>query len=135
MWSGIALTVVSLTLAWIVLLVVAFAFRPDRASIPDLLRLLPDTVRLVRRLTRDPTLSRATRWSVWVLLAYLVSPIDLIPDFVPVVGYADDVIITSIVLRRLVRRAGPEKLREHWPGTADGLAHLERLLRLPTGAS
>jgi uncharacterized membrane protein YkvA (DUF1232 family) len=132
MWSGIALTVASLTGAWIVLLVVAFAFRPDRASIPDLLRLLPDTIRLVRRLAKDATLPRSTRWSVWLLLAYLVAPIDVIPDFIPVLGYADDVIITSIVLRRLVRRAGPEKLREHWPGTADGLAQLERLLRLPT---
>ena len=128
------MTVASLTIAWIVLLVVAFAFRPDRASIPDLLRLLPDTVRLVRRLTKDRTLPRATRWSVWMLLAYLVSPIDLIPDFVPVVGYADDVIITSIVLRRLVRRAGPEKLREHWPGSPEGLAQLQRLLRLPASA-
>jgi len=128
------LTVGSLTIAWIVLLVVAFAFRPDRASIPELLRLLPDTVRLVRRLTKDRTLPRATRWTVWVLLAYLASPIDLIPDFVPIVGYADDVIITSIVLRRLVRRAGPEKLREHWPGTAEGLAQLQRLLRLPRPA-
>ena len=135
MWSGIALTVGSLTVAWIVLLVVAFAFRPDRASIPELMRLLPDTVRLVRRLTKDRTLPRATRWTVWVLLAYLVSPIDLIPDFFPIVGYADDVIITSIVLRRLVRRAGPEKLREHWPGTAEGLAQLQRLLRLPRPAS
>ena len=128
------MTVGSLTIAWIVLLVVAFAFRPDRASIPELLRLLPDTVRLVRRLTKDRTLPRATRWTVWVLLAYLASPIDLIPDFVPIVGYADDVIITSIVLRRLVRRAGPEKLREHWPGTAEGLAQLQRLLRLPRPA-
>lgn len=126
------MTVASLTIAWIALVVCAFLFRPDRVSIRDLLRLLPDTVRLVRRLTKDRKLPRATRWSVWVLLAYLASPIDLIPDFVPVIGYADDVIITSIVLRRLVRRAGPEKLREHWPGTADGLAQLERLLRLPT---
>jgi uncharacterized membrane protein YkvA (DUF1232 family) len=134
MLTGIGLTVASLTLAWIALLVFVFAFRPDRASIPDLLRLLPDTIRLVRRLTQDRTLPRATRWSVWVLLAYLVSPIDLIPDFVPVIGYADDVIITSIVLRRLVRRAGPDKLREHWPGSPDGLAQLQRLLRLPAAS-
>jgi uncharacterized membrane protein YkvA (DUF1232 family) len=67
-----------------------------------------------------------------MLLVYLASPIDLVPDFIPVIGYADDVIITSIVLRRLVRRAGPEKLREHWPGTPEGLAQLQRLLRLPS---
>jgi uncharacterized membrane protein YkvA (DUF1232 family) len=131
MLTAIGLTVASLTIAWIVLVACIFAFRPDRASIPDLLRLLPDTIRLVRRLATDRALPRATRWSVWMLLAYLMSPIDLVPDFFPVIGYADDFIITSIVLRRLVRRAGPEKLAEHWPGTPDGLAQLQRLLRLP----
>ena len=71
-----------------------------------------------------------TRLLVWLLIAYLASPIDLVPDFVPVIGYADDVIIASIVLRHLARRAGPEKLQEHWPGSADGLAQLRRLLRI-----
>ena len=132
MLTAIALTVASLTIAWIVIVACVFAFRPDEASIPDLLRLLPDTVRLVRRLTKDRSLPRTTRWSVWVLLVYLASPLDLVPDFVPVIGYADDVIITSLVLRRLVRRAGPEKLAEHWPGTPEGLALLQRLLRLPS---
>ncbi len=130
--TEIGLAVASLTIAWIVVVAGVFALRPDQASIPDLLRLLPDTVRLVRRLTKDRSLPRMTRWSVWLLLAYLASPIDLVPDFVPVIGYADDVIITSIVLRRLVRRAGPEKLGEHWPGTPEGLVQLQRLLRLPS---
>jgi uncharacterized membrane protein YkvA (DUF1232 family) len=132
MLTGIGLTLASLAIAWIVLVACAFAFRPDGPSVAELVRLLPDMLRLVRRLAADRALPRATRWSVWLLLAYLASPIDLVPDFVPVIGYADDVIITSIVLRRLTRRAGPEKLREHWPGTPDGLVQLQRLLRLPT---
>lgn len=51
-----------------------------------------------------------------LLLGYLVSPIDLIPDFVPVLGVLDDALIVVIVLRWVLRGAGPELLREHWPG-------------------
>jgi uncharacterized membrane protein YkvA (DUF1232 family) len=73
---------------------------------------------------------RSTRWWIWALLIYLAVPIDLVPDFVPVIGYADDAIITSFVLRHVIARAGPAKLTEHWPGSPEGLAALMRLLRL-----
>jgi uncharacterized membrane protein YkvA (DUF1232 family) len=92
---------------------------------------IPDTLRLVRKLATDRTIPLATRIPVWLLVAYLASPVDLVPDFVPVVGYADDAILTALVLRRLVRKVGPDKLAEHWPGTPDGLDRLRRLLRLP----
>ena len=58
-------------------------------------------------------------------------PIDLIPDFVPVIGYADDAIIVAIGLRSVVRAAGPEVIAAHWPGTDTGLAVLHRLAGLP----
>jgi uncharacterized membrane protein YkvA (DUF1232 family) len=92
---------------------------------------LPDTLRLLRGLATDRTVPRRTRWLLWGLLAYLASPIDLVPDFVPVIGFADDAIITSFVLRHVMRRAGPPKLDQHWPGSPEGLATLRRLLRLP----
>ncbi len=57
-------------------------------------------------------------------------PIDLIPDFIPVIGYVDDVIIVAMALRSVVRHAGPEAVRTYWPGTPDGLATLWRLARL-----
>jgi uncharacterized membrane protein YkvA (DUF1232 family) len=116
---------------WLAFVAFVFVVRPDQTSVRDALRLLPDTVRLVRNLATDRGSPRRTRWLVWVLLAYLVSPIDLIPDFIPVVGFADDVIISSFVLRHVIRRAGPEKLDEHWPGSRPGLATLRKLLRLP----
>ena len=103
---------------------------PDRETIRATVRLLPDSLRLLRRLTADRAIPLRTRILVWVLIAYLASPIDLVPDFIPVLGYADDVIIASIVLRHVVRRAGAAKLREHWPGSPDGLAQLQRLLRI-----
>jgi len=65
-----------------------------------------------------------------LLLGYLVLPIDLVPDFVPVLGYADDAIIVCLVLRSLVRQAGAPVVRRHWPGTDDGLATLARVTGL-----
>ncbi|HEV7849920.1 MAG TPA: DUF1232 domain-containing protein, partial [Mycobacterium sp.] len=56
---------------------------------------------------------------------------DLIPDFIPVIGYADDAIIIALVLRSVTRAAGPAALDEHWPGTPEGLAAVRRLCRLP----
>jgi uncharacterized membrane protein YkvA (DUF1232 family) len=75
----------------------------------------------------DPTAPRRVRISLVLLLAYLISPIDLVPDFLPVIGHADDVIILAIALRSVVRSGGPDLLRRHWPGTPAGLGLLERL--------
>jgi uncharacterized membrane protein YkvA (DUF1232 family) len=120
-----------LVAVWLALIAFVFVVRPDGTSLRDATRLLPDTLRLVRRLAADRTIPRRTRWLVVLLLVYLASPFDLVPDFVPVIGFADDAIITAFVLRQVIRRAGPDKLQEHWPGSADGLATLTRLLRLP----
>ncbi|MBW8710574.1 MAG: DUF1232 domain-containing protein, partial [Mycobacterium sp.] len=65
-----------------------------------------------------------------LLLVYLALPIDLIPDFVPVLGYADDAIIVALVLRSVTRSAGADALAKLWPGTPEGLTALKRLCRL-----
>jgi uncharacterized membrane protein YkvA (DUF1232 family) len=62
---------------------------------------------------------------------YLASPVDLVPDFLPIIGYADDVVIVAATLRSVVRRAGSDAIRRHWPGTPEGLAALWRLAGLP----
>lgn len=62
-----------------------------------------------------------------MLLVYLASPIDLIPDFIPVLGYADDAIVVAVALRSVVRSAGTEALTRHWPGTPEGLREVIRL--------
>ena len=81
----------------------------------------------------DPGMPRGVRVRLAVLLGYLALPIDLIPDFIPVVGYADDAIVIAIVLRSVTRAAGPAVLDRHWPGTPEGLAAVRRLCRLPDG--
>jgi uncharacterized membrane protein YkvA (DUF1232 family) len=124
-----------LALVWLVL--VACLWRaargtPDQASLREALRLLPDLIRLLRRLAGDPSVPRGVRLRLALLLAYLLTPIDLIPDFIPVLGYADDAIVVAIALRSVTRHAGPAALDRHWPGTPAGLATLRRLARLPT---
>ena len=114
-------------LALIAALVVA---RPKGNLLGEAVRLLPDLLRLLRRLAADSTVPRGARVRLSLLLAYLSIPFDLVPDFVPVLGYADDAIVVSLVLRSVVRRAGAPAVRRHWPGTDDGLAALARLTRL-----
>jgi uncharacterized membrane protein YkvA (DUF1232 family) len=89
-----------------------------------------DCVVLVRRLLRDPRVPRARKLSLGLLVVYLASPIDLIPDFLPVIGQLDDALLAGLVLRGLVRGAGTPLLREHWPGGPEGLDLLLRLARV-----
>jgi uncharacterized membrane protein YkvA (DUF1232 family) len=128
MWWQLLLGVVGgLLLIWVALLVALWVARPEATSAREQLRLLPDVLRLVARLARDSSLPRGVRWRLWGLLAYLALPIDLVPDFIPVIGYADDAVIVALVLRSVARRAGRDAIARHWPGTPDGLASLERL--------
>ena len=87
----------------------------------EMLRLAPDVIRLISRLARDSSIGWAPRVWLLLLLVYLASPIDLIPDFIPVLGYADDAIIVAVALRFATRHAGPEAVRRHWPGSPEGL--------------
>jgi uncharacterized membrane protein YkvA (DUF1232 family) len=120
-----------LLLCWLVLMAVLWATRPDDLRLRELLRLLPDVLRLVHRLAGDGTLPRVVRVRLWLLLGYLALPIDLVPDFVPVLGHADDAIVVALVLRSVVRHAGAAAIDRHWPGTPEGLAALRRASRLP----
>jgi uncharacterized membrane protein YkvA (DUF1232 family) len=120
----------ALLLTWIALVVALLVARPERALLREAVRLLPDLLRLLRRLSADRALPRGVRIRLALLTAYLAFPIDLIPDFIPVLGYADDAIVVTLVLRGTVRRAGLDAVRAHWPGTDDGFAALCRLTGL-----
>ena len=100
----------------------------EPTTLKETLRLLPDVLVLVRRLAGDGSLPRGVRWRLVLLLAYLASPIDLVPDFIPVAGYADDALLVAWVLRSVVRVAGAEALERHWPGSPQGLAAVRRLV-------
>jgi uncharacterized membrane protein YkvA (DUF1232 family) len=114
-------------LAWLLLVASLWRARPDGAGLREAARLLPDVLRLVARLARDRSLPRGVRVRLWLLLAYLASPVDLVPDVVPVLGQADDVVVLLWALRGTVRRAGAQTVEQHWPGSPEGLAALRRL--------
>jgi uncharacterized membrane protein YkvA (DUF1232 family) len=116
-----------LLVLWLLLLGLLWRARPDELTARGALRLLPDVVRLVRRLAADRSLPRGVRIRLWLLLGYLLSPIDLVPDMIPVLGYADDVVVVAWALRSVVRRAGAGALARHWPGEPAGLAAVTRL--------
>jgi uncharacterized membrane protein YkvA (DUF1232 family) len=130
-WWVIPLGIVGgLGLIWAVLVAVLWLTKPGEYDVKEALRLLPDLIRLVKRLATDPNTPRSVRILLVLLLVYLALPIDLIPDFIPVLGYADDAIIIALVLRSATRSAGPDALAKHWPGTPQGLIALKRLCRL-----
>lgn len=129
-WQTLISIGAALLVAWIALLVVLLAAKPEKGQLKEALRLLPDLLRLLRRLAGDRTLPRGVRIRLGLLIAYLAVPFDLIPDFIPVLGYADDAIIVTAVLRSTVRHAGLDAVRRHWPGTDDGFAALSRLTGL-----
>jgi uncharacterized membrane protein YkvA (DUF1232 family) len=130
-WWDLPISIAAaLAVTWLALLVTLAIVRPRGGLVHEALRLLPDVLRLVRRLSADPDLPRGVRVRLTLVLAYLAFPLDLVPDFIPVLGYADDAIIVTAVLRWVVRRAGLTAVRRHWPGTPDGFTVLCRLTGL-----
>ena len=129
-WRVVIGFVIGLAVAWLALIVGLYLARPKGSLLKEATRLVPDTIRLLRRLASDHDIPRGIRIRLSALFIYLALPIDLIPDFIPVVGFADDAIFVAIALRSVVKHAGPEAIRRHWPGTADGLASLWRLAGL-----
>lgn len=133
-WGAVLLAAAAgLVLLWLALVVALWRNRPPRLHAVEMVRLLPDLLRLLKRLAADSSLPRDVRWRLWLLLAYLAMPIDLVPDFIPVLGYADDAIIVALALRSVARRAGKDAVARHWPGTPEGLAAVFRLAGIGAG--
>jgi uncharacterized membrane protein YkvA (DUF1232 family) len=129
-WDLLIGIAAALLLTWLALVIALVVARPRGGLLREALRVLPDVLRLVRRLAADRSLPRGVRVRLWLLLLYLAMPIDLVPDFIPVLGYADDAIIVTAVLRGVVRRAGLDAVRAHWPGTENGFAVVVKLAGL-----
>jgi uncharacterized membrane protein YkvA (DUF1232 family) len=107
-----------------VLALVAMGRRSDAVTVA---RFVPDCVVLFRRLLGDPRTSRWRKFLLALVLVYIVTPIDLVPDFIPVAGALDDAIVVAVALRTVLRGAGPDLLREHWPGPRRSLYAVARL--------
>src|SRR6478609_5582222 len=124
----------ALLVSWLALVAVLLVVRPRGSVLKESLRLLPDLILLLKNVATDSSQPRGVRVRLALLMAYLAFPLDLIPDFIPVLGYADDAIIVLLVLRHTARHIGIAALRAHWPGTQDGFTALCRAVGLTTNS-
>lgn len=115
-----------------VLLVAAVVAAPRDMPAADLLRVYPDLVRLLVSLSKDKRVARPVRWRLLVALAYNAQPFNLIPDFIPVIGLVDNVVITAWAIRGAIRTSGGDIVLSHWRGSPASFSLLCRLCRLKT---
>jgi uncharacterized membrane protein YkvA (DUF1232 family) len=110
----LVVAVVLLLLSWTALVLLARRLPPGHAK--DLASFLPDCLTTVRRLRRDPRVPRSAKVAVLVAGIWVASPIDLIPEFLPVIGPLDDVVVVALCLRFAATRVPREAILEAWPG-------------------
>jgi uncharacterized membrane protein YkvA (DUF1232 family) len=115
-------SVVALAIVWSLTAVVARRLPPGLAR--DLVRLVPSYLSMLRRLRRDPRVPRAAKLAVLAAGVWIASPIDLVPEFLPVIGLLDDVIVMVLCLRFAARRVPRHVLLEAWPGDPTPLKRL-----------
>jgi uncharacterized membrane protein YkvA (DUF1232 family) len=125
-WLPAAL--IGLALLWVALLGLFWVLRPRDVPIRELLRIVPDVLRLLRALIRDPAVPLDARLVLVGLVAWILSPIDLIPEFVPGLGPLDDVIVAVVAMRYVRRRVGVVGISSRWAGSDDGLRLLLRVI-------
>ena len=127
-WRTIATVALGLVGVWVVLVALLWGFRPRDARLGDVLRIIPDVLRLVRNLIGDRGVPLGARVALVILLIWLISPVDLIPEFIPVLGPLDDVVVAVLVLRYVRGKVGAEELRRRWAGTPEGFTLLGRII-------
>jgi uncharacterized membrane protein YkvA (DUF1232 family) len=104
-----------------------------RQLVTDAMMMMPNIVKLVGRLLKDPRVPRRAKITLGLAGAYVLSPIDLIPEVIPIIGWADDVILVMFALDSLIERAGPEIVEEHWDGPGDLLSLVRDVVSLSRG--
>lgn len=121
------LVTVAVLVAVYVAFLVALAAGARQWDIRVIARLVPHCAVLFKRLLSDPRVPAGWKFASGFALVYLAVPIDLVPDFIPILGQLDDAILVALVLRRILRSAGEPLLAEHWPGPPSSLAVIRRL--------
>jgi uncharacterized membrane protein YkvA (DUF1232 family) len=125
--EAVGIAVAVLLLSWAVLVLLARRLPPG--VLRDLAAFLPDCVTTARRLRADPRVPRRAKIAVGLAALWVLSPIDLIPEFLPVIGPLDDVVVVALALRYAARSVPREVLLRAWPGDT---RLLERMLGAPT---
>jgi uncharacterized membrane protein YkvA (DUF1232 family) len=123
--AGVA---VALVAVWVLLLLLFWLLRPKDVPVREVVRVIPDVLRLLKALVTDGSVPLDARIVLVVLIAWILSPIDLIPEFIPGLGPLDDVIVAVVALRYVRRRIGIDGIRARWAGSDDGLRLLVRVI-------
>jgi uncharacterized membrane protein YkvA (DUF1232 family) len=123
-WLVVAL--IAVVAVWL-LMIGGLMLAGRRTAARELVSLVPNLARLFRGLISDPRVPRGSKVLLFLGALWLASPIDLIPEFVPVLGPLDDAVVAALILRHVLRRAGPDVIAEHWHGDP---ATLQRIIRL-----
>jgi len=103
--------------------------REARGILKDALMLVPNFLKLLVRLFKDPRVPTAEKALVAGAIVYVISPIDLLPDLIPFIGQVDDIYLVSLTLLRLLSRSGDDVLREHWKGAGDLASVVDKIVR------
>jgi len=119
---------------WLVLIVALLA-AGRRTHAKELAALLPNLIRLFRGLVGDHRVPRRTKWLLLLGLAWVASPIDLVPEFIPILGPLDDAVMAALILRHIVRVAGRDVVEEHWRGEPVTLDRILAIMRAPPEGS
>jgi uncharacterized membrane protein YkvA (DUF1232 family) len=125
--AAIALASIAAVLALYAAVLLVLLAHGRRGDARALAGFAPDCLVLFRRLLGDDRVPRSRKLALLLTLGYLALPIDLIPDFIPVAGQLDDAIVAALVLRFVLRAAGPGMVDEHWPGPPAGARLIKRL--------
>ena len=123
MFRGLLVAVACVLAVWLLAILVLVVLG-RRSQARELAALIPNLVVLFRGLLRDSRVPRSTKVWLWFALAWFISPIDLIPEFIPVAGVLDDSIVAVLVLRHVLRRTDRKVLVDHWhgdPSTLDAI--------------
>lgn len=125
-WLLVLLVVAAIYVAVVIALIVA----GRKVLAKELALLVPNLALLFKDLLRDPAVPRGPKVALAIGAVWLASPIDLLPEFLPVLGPLDDAVVAALVLRYLVRRSGPEVVRRHWRGDPRTLDMILRAARI-----
>lgn len=107
--------------------------RPPRTALKEYALLLPRLLKLIFNLARDPRVPPRSKAVLVLLGGYLVSPVELIPDFLPGIGQLDDIAVVAFALDQMLNRVDADIVREHWDGDRDVLELVQEILDISTG--
>jgi uncharacterized membrane protein YkvA (DUF1232 family) len=119
-WHTFLVALAIAVVVWAVAVGALFAFGKPRAA-RELIALVPNLLRLFKGLLGDPRVPRGAKIALGIGAVWIASPIDLLPEFIPVLGPLDDAIVAAVILRYLVRRTGRDVIHEHWNGNPETL--------------